>query len=271
MKKEGKKGLFRKFITTIAAAIGASAIFGGVSLAKKQLLPEGNNQPVQETTGDQPESKDSGESFKGTLVYKDGITEKDVDEYLKNFYIEEYEKTTGDDTLIAEDIEISKGHQNYIFQLDDGTLVTHGEKPYETQKSMEEDGQNYSTSSDKDTLSYSVRKKTNDEKDGKDKYEIIDIVVEEHGELKKAIPGDRYEEMKDYTSTLELISDVLEDCYYLKSADKDRYGNINFDNIKLDEENKKLIQEIKEYMEESAQKRDLPEYQYDKDDKSDAR
>lgn len=270
IKKEAAKKVRRKIAAI--SVFGIASILGGISISNKtSLLPEETNKIVKETNN-------PNNPFKETIVYKNGITEKDVLQYFKNLYIEEYEKITGDDTLTTEDISISRTYQNYVYQLDDGTLVTHGEKVDVAKNGIDADGKSWKSLSN--ILSYTVRKKTNNEENGKngkdDDSEVIDIVLKgEHGELKRAIPGDRYTEMKDYTSILESISDELKACYYLMSLEEDGHGNIELDNIKLDENAKKIIDEIKEFKEEElASKRDLPEYPYEQDEennKSDAR
>ena len=63
----------------------------------------------------------------------------DITKYIKNMYIEGYEKTTGDTELTTEDIKIIRSNQDYVYVTEDGQIVTHGETPLVTEEKLKAD------------------------------------------------------------------------------------------------------------------------------------
>ena len=63
---------------------------------------------------------------------------------LKNEFIEDYEKRTGDTSLTTKDIEIWERTQNKVYvDSDTGLIITHGDKPAVTKQKLAEHGVNY--------------------------------------------------------------------------------------------------------------------------------
>lgn len=63
----------------------------------------------------------------------------DIEAFLKNMYIEQYEKITGDETLTTADIKFDFNNwQDYVFvNQETGEIVTHGQNPDITKSKLE--------------------------------------------------------------------------------------------------------------------------------------
>ena len=202
---------------SLAAFLGIGTIAAGVT-AVRALNP---GTEVRTETQSNTNETEKGKSFKEGILVEDKDekeinalnTKEAIVAYLKNMYIEEYEKETGDTTLTTADIKIMESSQDYIYQLEDGTFVTHGQNPETTEMNMKENGEEYSTyTNEKGTAIesnvYSVRLNENDK--------ILDMITEK--DLKRTIPGDNYLEMKDYNSILEKMGNVVSKSYSLMNV-----------------------------------------------------
>lgn len=216
-KKQHKKMKRKVIIAGMLASIGITAV-------TVKLLNEAQQQktPTEMTNNKENEFK---ESIKYKSIYPEkSKTEKEINElenqqdllsYLKDKYIEQYEKITGDTNLTTEDITIEPGYENFIYVDENtGKMITHGENPEGTKQVLEQDNISYTT---KDNIYvYNIK-----DKEGN----IIDCATNQVGQeaLVKVIPGDRYQEMKEYTSTLTEMGNVIPDgIKYWENIEKDK-------------------------------------------------
>ncbi len=247
---------------SLAAFLGIGTIAAGVT-AVRALNPG-----TEVRTETQSNTNEKGEK----IPFPDWIKVEDKDEkeinalntkeaivaYLKNMYIEEYEKETGDTTLTTADIKIIESSQDYIYQLEDGTFVTHGQNPETTEMNMKENGEEYSTyTNEKGTVIesnvYSVRLNENDK--------ILDMITEK--DLKRTIPGDNYLEMKDYNSILEKMGNVVSKSYSLMNV----VGAENISQATVDNYKKELLKAVKKYqIDNIGQTQDTTQQDVQKDD-----
>ena len=247
---------------SLAAFLGIGTIAAGVT-AVRALNPG-----TEVRTETQSNTNEKGEK----IPFPDWIKVEDKDEkeinalntkeaivaYLKNMYIEEYEKETGDTTLTTADIKIMESSQDYIYQLEDGTFVTHGQNPETTEMNMKENGEEYSTyTNEKGTVIesnvYSVRLNENDK--------ILDMITEK--DLKRTIPGDNYLEMKDYNSILEKMGNVVSKSYSLMNV----VGAENISQATVDNYKKELLKAVKKYqIDNIGQTQDTTQQDVQKDD-----
>ena len=247
---------------SLAAFLGIGTIAAGVT-AVRALNPG-----TEVRTETQSNTNEKGEK----IPFPDWIKVEDKDEkeinalntkeaivaYLKNMYIEEYEKETGDTTLTTADIKIIESSQDYIYQLEDGTFVTHGQNPETTEMNMKENGEEYSTyTNEKGTAIesnvYSVRLNENDK--------ILDMITEK--DLKRTIPGDNYLEMKDYNSILEKMGNVVSKSYSLMNV----VGAENISQATVDNYKKELLKAVKKYqIDNIGQTQDTTQQDVQKDD-----
>ena len=158
----------------------------------------------------------------------------------------------------AADIKIMESSQDYIYQLEDGTFVTHGQNPETTEMNMKENGEEYSTyTNEKGTAIesnvYSVRLNENDK--------ILDMITEK--DLKRTIPGDNYLEMKDYNSILEKMGNVVSKSYSLMNV----VGAENISQATVDNYKKELLKAVKKYqIDNIGQTQDTTQQDVQKDD-----
>lgn len=138
-------------------------------------------------------------------------SKEDVLNYFKNMYIEEYEKATGDDKLTTADIQIQTSSQSYVYELDDGTIVTHGDLPANTESAIKNDGHEYTDLQNK--LVYKVSRV--------DDGTVLDAATANGDEMKKVVIGDKYSEMKDYDSILSKMGPITRDIYKLMNSIED--------------------------------------------------
>ena len=247
---------------SLAAFLGIGTIAAGVT-AVRALNPG-----TEVRTETQSNTNEKGEK----IPFPDCIKVEDKDEkeinalntkeaivaYLKNMYIEEYEKETGDTTLTTADIKIMESSQDYIYQLEDGTFITHGQNSETTEMNMKENGEEYSTyTNEKGTAIesnvYSVRLNENDK--------ILDMITEK--DLKRTIPGDNYLEMKDYNSILEKMGNVVSKSYSLMNV----VGAENISQATVDNYKKELLKAVKKYqIDNIGQTQDTTQQDVQKDD-----
>ena len=238
-----------KVQTAVIASVGILGF--GTGYTVKGLVSGENVKTIeQETESDQTTTtKDDG--FRKSLQVKDTAQEKleteiselktqeQVSAYLKNFYIEEYAKETGNDNLTTADIKIIKTPHDYVYQLENGVIVTHGQTPNNTEKDLNQDAKYYEI---KDNVNiYAVRLSENDN--------IMDAMAKTDNGLQKAIPGDRYTEMKDYNSTLVKMGSIVEEAYDLMEAVEDLEKDSKNQYVKKKYENAKqeLVDAITKY------------------------
>ena len=247
---------------SLAAFLGIGAIAAGVT-AVRALNP---GTEVRTETQSNTNETEKGKSFKEGILVEDKDekeinalnTKEAIVAYLKNMYIEEYEKETGDTTLTTADIKIMESSQDYIYQLEDGTFVTHGQNPETTEMNMKENGEEYSTyTNEKGTAIesnvYSVRLNENDK--------ILDMITEK--DLKRTIPGDNYLEMKDYNSILEKMGNVVSKSYSLMNV----VGAENISQATVDNYKKELLKAVKKYqIDNIGQTQDTTQQDVQKDD-----
>lgn len=247
---------------SLAAFLGIGTIAAGVT-AVRALNP---GTEVRTETQSNTNETEKGKSFKEGILVEDKDekeinalnTKEAIVAYLKNMYIEEYEKETGDTTLTTADIKIMESSQDYIYQLEDGTFVTHGQNPETTEMNMKENGEEYSTyTNEKGTAIesnvYSVRLNENDK--------ILDIITEK--DLKRTIPGDNYLEMKDYNSILEKMGNVVSKSYSLMNV----VGAENISQATVDNYKKELLKAVKKYqIDNIGQTQDTTQQDVQKDD-----
>lgn len=118
-------------------------------------------------------------------------TKEDIEAFLKDMYIEQYEKITGDSTLSTADIEFDfENWQDYVFVNEEtGEIVTHGQNPDITKSTLEG---NYSIKENVNILKVNT-------KDG----QVLDAVTMKSidGEY-SAVKVNLADELNDYTSVL---------------------------------------------------------------------
>ena len=247
---------------SLAAFLGIGTIAAGVT-AVRAVNP---GTEVRTETQSNTNETEKGKSFRGGILVEDKDekeinalnTKEAIVAYLKNMYIEEYEKETGDTTLTTADIKIMESSQDYIYQLEDGTFVTHGQNPETTEMNMKENGEEYSTyTNEKGTAIesnvYSVRLNENDK--------ILDMITEK--DLKRTIPGDNYLEMKDYNSILEKMGNVVSKSYSLMNV----VGAENISQATVDNYKKELLKAVKKYqIDNIGQTQDTTQQDVQKDD-----
>ena len=247
---------------SLAAFLGIGTIAAGVT-AVRALNP---GTEVRTETQSNTNETEKGKSFKEGILVEDKDekeinalnTKEAIVAYLKNMYIEEYEKETGDTTLTTADIKIMESSQDYIYQLEDGTFVTHGQNPETTEMNMKENGEEYSTyTNEKGTAIesnvYSVRLNENDK--------ILDMITEK--DLKRTIPGDNYLEMKDYNSILEKMGNVVSKSYSLMNV----VGAENISQATVYNYKKELLKAVKKYqIDNIGQTQDTTQQDVQKDD-----
>ena len=247
---------------SLAAFLGIGTIAAGVT-AVRALNPG-----TEVRTETQSNTNEKGEK----IPFPDWIKVEDKDEkeinalntkeaivaYLKNMYIEEYEKETGDTTLTTADIKIMESSQDYLYQLEDGTFVTHGQTPDTTEMNMQENGEKYSTYTDENGSAiesnvYAIRLSENNK--------ILDMITDK--DLKRTIPGDNYLEMKDYNYILEKMGNVVSKSYNLMNV----VGDENISQATVDNNKKELLKAVKKYQIDNIVKtQDASQQDVQKDD-----
>lgn len=247
---------------SLAAFLGIGTIAAGVT-AVRALNP---GTEVRTETQSNTNETEKGKSFREGILVEDKDekeinalnTKEAIVAYLKNMYIEEYEKETGDTTLTTADIKIMESSQDYLYQLEDGTFVTHGQNPETTEMNMQENGEKYSTYTDENGSAiesnvYAIRLSENNK--------ILDMITDK--DLKRTIPGDNYLEMKDYNSILEKMGNVVSKSYNLMNV----VGDENISQATVDNYKKELLKAVKKYqIDNIGQTQDTTQQDVQKDD-----
>lgn len=247
---------------SLAAFLGIGTIAAGVT-AVRALNP---GTEVRTETQSNTNETEKGKSFRGGILVEDKDekeinalnTKEAIVAYLKNMYIEEYEKETGDTTLTTADIKIMESSQDYLYQLEDGTFVTHGQNPETTEMNMQENGEKYSTYTNENGSAiesnvYAIRLSENNK--------ILDMITDK--DLKRTIPGDNYLEMKGYNSILEKMGNVVSKSYSLMNV----VGAENISQATVDNYKKELLKAVKKYqIDNIGQTQDTTQQDVQKDD-----
>lgn len=200
--KARRKAKRRIIIGGIIAALGIT----GIAIVKNKLLPEGKESHQPNITTEKENNFKAKYKVKEEYLRKnESEAEKEVKQlendqevlaYLKNMYIEKYEEKTGDDTLKTNDIKIIQGSQNYMYiDTQTGDYISHGEFPNDTEKALKENNVLYE-------IAYNIETFKVQNRDGK----TIDMETVAH---EKVIPGNQYNEMKNYESVLEELGTVI--------------------------------------------------------------
>lgn len=241
-------------IGTIAAGVTAvRALNPGTEVKKEETQSNTNEKGKENPFIVDIKVKDKDEKEINALNTKEAIVA-----YLKNMYIEEYEKETGDTTLTTADIKIMESSQDYLYQLEDGTFVTHGQNPETTEMNMQENGEKYSTYTNENGSAiesnvYAIRLSENNK--------ILDMITDK--DLKRTIPGDNYLEMKDYNSILEKMGNVVSKSYSLMNV----VGAENISQATVDNYKKELLKAVKKYqIDNIGQTQDTTQQDVQKDD-----
>lgn len=241
-------------IGTIAAGVTAvRALNPGTEVKKEETQSNTNEKGKENPFSVDIKVKDKDEKEINALNTKEAIVA-----YLKNMYIEEYEKETGDTALTTADIKIMESSQDYLYQLEDGTFVTHGQNPETTEMNMQENGEKYSTYTNENGSAiesnvYAIRLSENNK--------ILDMITEK--DLKRTIPGDNYLEMKDYNSILEKMGNVVSKSYSLMNV----VGAENISQATVDNYKKELLKAVKKYqIDNIGQTQDTTQQDVQKDD-----
>lgn len=166
-------------------------------------------------------------------------TAEEVDEFLKDFYIERYEKKTGDTTRTTEDIEFKgKTNQDYVYvNQETGGIITHGKTPNQVEQKLKEDGISYKIQHDVDI--YRVM-----DKDGKE-LEGITLQSKDGKTVPvKVILGDQYDNKQDISILAEMamvISRGLDYEDYLEKGNKNDIAVSKAEFIKSVEDSKSIL------------------------------
>ena len=227
-KQKARKRARRKLaIGGILAALGIT----GLVYTGTKLLPEGEPKApvnVENENNSQDKTNEFKDKYKvneDDLIKNESEVEKEVKElenaddvlaYLKNLYIEKYEEKTGDETLTTNDIKIMQNFQNYAYiDKETGDIITHGELPLETEKALAQNNVSYDIEYDLGT--YQVQNL-----DG----QTIDMITMDGQTPIKVIPGNQYNEMKDYDSVLDEMGSIIpEGIYYMDHLEDENARN----------------------------------------------
>lgn len=162
---------------------------------------------------------------------------EEIDAYLANMYIEAYEQQTGDEKLNTSDIRISQNSESYVYVLDDGQIVSHGDLSYETEKQIEADGKSHDEVR-RDVKIYSV-----------ELTETGETIDEMTTKLERVIPGENYTNMWNYDSVLVDMGEIIQKAFRLKELLKELESNPGNEYIEGVYENtqEELVESVVEY------------------------
>lgn len=211
MKKQYKKAAILAFLgITTAVGIGATVKLLGEPKTPKIENVETEKDKVkkfkenyQETVEDLELSENYDTERKDIEKEINELENKeDVLKFLKDQYIEQYEKQTGDMTLTTEDIKLLLTHQDYVFvNQETGEMITHGDLPSQTKELLQKDNVSWTT---KDNVPvYKV-----ENKDG-ETLDCVNIQTQDGKSFpNKIILCDQYQN-KEYESVLENMGMVI--------------------------------------------------------------
>ncbi len=256
------KQFFKKFRKGLAigGTVATVGLTAGCNTDKDVKAVDNNAKIEQEANGIESQGKIKQDSWKDSIVVDSNElltieneiaqleNSDDVLNYLKDIYVEGLD-------LNAEDIEIVENNQNYVYILGDGTIVTHGIEPLETERVLDADGKSY-LNSDEGLEVYSVKLNEN-----KETIDSITVGKDEQGKecAIKVIPGDKYEEMKEYTSTLENLNMIIPEGFdYMEQLDIiEQEGKTEFTEKQCENAKNNFINAIKETKNKSNSKQEV--------------
>ena len=139
IKLEEKSKAIRKGLLGTTAAIGITASMVGCSQKETlPILPEKKSAMEEQKTDDIQMETNATQTKQMVDSFEDS---GDVLKFLKNEYIEEYEKKKGESELTIENISFLENPQDYVYvNSNTGDFITHGDNPYETQEMLEREG-----------------------------------------------------------------------------------------------------------------------------------
>lgn len=190
--------------TVLAATIGITGFVSGFAVGR---LTAGDEQKESVTTTTKEDFKDGLKVEPSTQTPEqeqevdevleqvkkeiNGLDSKeDILDYFKQLYAQEYEEVMGK-SISASSVKILQTEQSYVYQLEDGQIVTHGDYPAITEGKIEADGLSHERADARKV--YIVKDSFGNELDG----------MSING--KKVIPGNSYDKLKDSPSPLEKI------------------------------------------------------------------
>ncbi len=252
---------------TIAVALALGVLGGGVAIGHGLITDGSDTKEPAITTDDNSSSKEESSFIDGIKVdvpedEKSPIEEEidrldtsdEVLKYLKNLYIDEYQEITGIDLMTPGSIKIISNRQNYIYNLDNGKNVTHGDDPALTEQALEQDGQNYVKEPNVDV--YRVERKST----GK----IIDAMTSDG---RAVIPGELYYELKNQESALENMSSIVQTSFdligYFDELEH-KPGNEYITNL-CEEAKQELVKLVTEREEEKQEQSNLKSQEQDEE------
>lgn len=233
-KQVHKKEKRRVMIGVLAGAIGLAGIGAiGVKTLNQPEESRTNKESTQDIDDKTNEFKeglkvsseelDKNNNEKETDEIKKAVdkleNKEDVLNFLKDMYIEEYEKQTGDEKLTTDDISISYNYENYVYvNSETGELITHGEKPAETEQLLKNDGVSYGTKDD--VKVYKVRTKSG---------EVLDCITlgNKDGETipVKVTIGEQYGKTND-SILVNMGTTIPDGIEYYENIEKDENSRI---------------------------------------------
>lgn len=140
--KTTKKGIVGATMG-LATALGVTAMVGcGQKETLPPILPE-KKPAIEKQNTDYVQIVPSLTKIEKTIKEK---ANGEVLKFLKNEYIEQYEKKMGESELTTENIKFNVSYQDYVYvDTKTGEMITHGEKPYDTMAMLEREGISYET------------------------------------------------------------------------------------------------------------------------------
>ena len=243
-----------------ALLLAATALIGGIVTTIKNRINDGNDLPEEpETveTGEQIKDNFSENTFEKDLKVKvdlpsevvefnnlseeiDKINSKeDILEWFKEFYVSKYE---GDFNISKHNIKFVKSKHVNLIQAGDN-LVTRGSYPQITKNDIIQDGQTIEYISQSGDFSIFSIQRDYDSK-------IQDCITYRGGKIERVIPGDSYNEMKEYDSTLVKMKNIPQfvmEIYSLEDELEEKPGN-EYLSQKINTVKNSLKEELKEVL-----------------------
>ena len=219
--KQERKKIIRRNAAKAKRTVTLGALMGMLGIATPLLLNSGEKAPEEITINFEDTTKeDSAKKFREEVAEAAKTTEESEKEneeitfaseaellkYLKNEYIEEYEKVTGDTELTTDDIEMIRSNQDYVMVTADGVVVTHGSTPDIVRNKLEKDGVEYSI--EHEQVAYYIKEKNGNVIDGV----IIMNDKEGNSKLRRLVHGDNYDEMMNSSVSAAVnLGDLIPD------------------------------------------------------------
>lgn len=218
--KQERKKIIKKNATKAKRKVALGALMGMLGIGGTLLLTSGEKAPEEITIDFEDTTKeDSAKKFREEVAEAAKTTEEAEKEneeitiaseaqllkYLKNEYIEEYEKVTGDTELTTDDIEMIRSNQDYVMLTEDGVVVTHGATPDIVRSKLKKDGRGYSIEYEQEV--YYIKEKNGDVFDG------VTIMKDNEGnyKIRRVVHGDNYDQMIESDSVACKIGGLIMD------------------------------------------------------------